>query len=615
MSSPVLIVRPAERCAAALLLLCLLATAASAQSPDNVAVIINDNSPDSQRIGEHYAKTRALPESNVIRIRTSADEGIDRGEYLTTIELPIATAIRRAGMHDRLLYLVLTKGVPLGIKGTAGVDGTIASVDSELTLLYRRMTGQTVSPTGRIDNPYFLGTREIGQALPFSHRENDIYLVTRIDAFTVDEAISLVDKAQKPAAEGRIVLDQRDDDASRPYNQWIAQAVNRLKEQGRSDTVVEATVKPARAVSQVLGYYFGGGTDPDNAERSMGMSFVPGSIAASLVGTDARTLRAPPDKWLPPAWNNADHYYAGSGDSLIGDLIRGGVTGVAGQVYEPYLFGAVRPDILFPAYLAGFNLAEAFYLAMPTLSWRAVFIGDPLLRPFSGRVLTRTEIEDATDARTGLPGFYSNRRMAQAKVAFPGITEAALALAIRAETMLERDDKAGARSALGEAVAAAPTAANLLVSLAQLEESDGQYEAAIARYQRVLEIQPNNVVALNNLAFALAVRRNAPAEALPLAKRAVTLAAQNARVLDTWAWIEHLLGNDAEAAKILAAAIKRDPQLADAWLHAAVVSAALGDRAKAESELKEALRLDPTLEQRDETKRLRERISALPPAE
>jgi tetratricopeptide (TPR) repeat protein len=148
--------------------------------------------------------------------------------------------------------------------------------------------------------------------------------------------------------------------------------------------------------------------------------------------------------------------------------------------------------------------------------------------------------------------------------------------------------------------------------LAQIEESNGQWPAAIAHYQRLIEIQPANSIALNNLAYALAVHRNAPAEGLVLAKRAATLAPRSASILDTWGWIEHLLGNDADAAKILADAIKLDPRLAETWLHAAIVSAAVGDRTKAENELKEALRLDPTLEQRDDTRKLRERISALP---
>jgi hypothetical protein len=61
-------------------------------------------------------------------------------------------------------------------------------------------------------------------------------------------------------------------------------------------------------------------------------------------------------------------------------------------------------------------------------------------------------------------------------------------------------------------------------------------------------MQPTNVIALNNLAYALAVRHNAPAEALPLEKRAFGLAPRSALVLDTLGWVEHLLGNQDVAA-------------------------------------------------------------------
>ena len=42
---------------------------------------------------------------------------------------------------------------------------------------------------------------------------------------------------------------------------------------------------------------------------------------------------------------------AGSAHALVGDLIRDGVTGVAGHVAEPYLQSVVRPDLLFAAYV------------------------------------------------------------------------------------------------------------------------------------------------------------------------------------------------------------------------------------------------------------------------
>lgn len=196
---------------ASILLVVAAATPAPcrAQSAENVALVINESSAASQQIGEHYFRSRAIPPGNVIRIKTAADDAIARGRYVAEIESPIATAIGRESLQDRILYIVLTKGVPLRIAGTGGQDGTASSVDSELTLLYRRMTGQSVATAGYIANPYFLGSREISEAKPFTHREHDIYLVTRLDAFNPDEAAALVDRAQKPSAEGVIVLDQR----------------------------------------------------------------------------------------------------------------------------------------------------------------------------------------------------------------------------------------------------------------------------------------------------------------------------------------------------------------------------------------------------------------------
>ncbi len=113
-----------------------------------------------------YAKKRGLPESNVIRIRTPTDEVVSRLVYAQSIERAIALAIGTRGLQDRILYLVLTKGVPLRISGRPGLNGTAASVDAELTLLYRRMSGREASTVGRIDNPFYLGDQSIRDAKP-----------------------------------------------------------------------------------------------------------------------------------------------------------------------------------------------------------------------------------------------------------------------------------------------------------------------------------------------------------------------------------------------------------------------------------------------------------------
>ena len=86
------------RLAICLWLLAGTAGTAGAQSAENVAVIINEASPDSRRVGEYYVQKRAIPAANVIRIRTTVDEEIERNEFAASIEQPIAAALSRGAL-------------------------------------------------------------------------------------------------------------------------------------------------------------------------------------------------------------------------------------------------------------------------------------------------------------------------------------------------------------------------------------------------------------------------------------------------------------------------------------------------------------------------------------
>ena len=577
-----------------------------AQSPENVAVVINDNSPESQRIGQAYAAARSIPDSNVFHVRTATEETINRDIFLRTVHNPLVTAISRSRLHDRILYIVLTKGIPLRVAGSQGQTGSIASVDSELTLLYRRMTGRLDKPEGPIPNPYFLGDREITDARPFTHRDFDIFLVSRLDAYTVEDALSLIDKATSTATEGRIVLDQRQASDNSTGDSWLALASKRLTDRNLGDRVVlETTPKPARDVMQVLGYYSWGSTDPQNRVRSTGLRFAPGALAAMYVGSDARTFQEPPVGWTPTADAvNRASWYGGSPESLTGDLIRDGVTGVAGYVAQPFLQGSIRPQILFPAYVAGFNLVEAFYLAMPFLSWQTVVIGDPLCGPFPRKTLSRAEIEEGIDPGTDLPTLFGKRRLATIIELAPDVPERAAELFVRAEGLRARADDTGASEALDEAIKIAPRYVTALAQKALLDEAAGRHDEAFDIYKRILEIDANSVTALNNMAFTLAERRHMPKEALPLAQRAVALAPMNPLVLDTLGWIHHLLGDNVSAAKVMQQVVKTNILNADVRLHAAVVFAAVGASEAAKNELAIALKLDPALINRSEVKQL-----------
>jgi uncharacterized protein (TIGR03790 family) len=603
-----LVVRAVVPCTVALM---LAASGAHAQTAENVAVVINEASAESRQIGEYYVKARGIPADNVFRIKTTTDESIQPAAYVASIQVPVASALLRNNLFDRILYIVLTKGVPLRVLGTGGPEGTVSSVDSELTLLYRRLTGRSVLTRGKIANPYYLGSRPVSEAKPFTHRDQDIYLVSRLDAFTVDEAISLVTKAAQPSRDGRVVLDQRDALVNRTGEDWMSLAAQNLTKDGFGSRVtLETTPKPARGISPVIGYFSWGSTDPQNRVRSMKMDFSPGALAATFVSTDARTFKEPPADWVPTNVNDRALFFGGSPQSLIGDLIREGATGVAGQVSEPYLESAVRPDVLFPAYLSGFNLIESFYLAIPHLSWQTVVVGDPLCAPFARRALSRGDIESAPDVDLDLPGFFAKRRIEAVSALMPRASERAARLVVRGETLIGRGDRAGARRALEQASEAAPEQLQPHQLLAELYTLANEPVLAAERYRRIIAIQPANPIALNNLAYDVAVREKKPAEAIGMARKAMSLVPRDATIMDTVGWIEFLLGNTAEAAKLLVQAAKGAPGNAEIRLHSAFALASQGARAAAETELAEALKLAPALEKRADVQELKARLKS-----
>src|SRR5262245_45053274 len=560
---------------------------------------MNDASAASRRIGEYYVSKRCIPATNIIHINTTQDEEVDRRTYTTAIEFPIRSRISRERMHDQILYIVLTKGVPLRIMGSAGRYGTFASVDAELTLLYRRMTGQELALLGAVDNPYFLSAKEISEARPFTHRDQDIFLVTRLDGYTVEDALALIDRATGPTVEGEIVL-ATGTPARTPVSNWLSTAASRLARQKSPQRVlIESSVAPADE-RPVFGY-FASSSDTTSGRPVRTMRFVPGSLAARFADADARTFREP---------TNIRRTALGNRDLLLGDLIRAGVTGAAGFVGDPTGGSIVRPDILFPAYIAGFNLAEAFYMAMPHLNRRTVVIGDPLCAPFRRTILSRADIETPPDPVMEFSAAFAGRRLAALHREYPHVPEGALMLSMRASTYDQRGDSQTAQRLLEAATVYAPDFASAHAQLAVLYDRAEQRQLAIGRYRRALDAQPPYVrgeivevsnsaglmevrlLALNNLAFDLAVYQKSPQEALPFAQKALTYVPEDPDLLDTLGWIEHLLGDDNNAIMHLRAAVARMPVNADVWLHAAVVAAAFDLRADAEKYLNIALQLN-----------------------
>jgi uncharacterized protein (TIGR03790 family) len=350
----------------------LLAAAALlfGQSPDNVLVVINRESPISRSIGEYYVERRHIPVTNICRLSVKSDETISRDYYDENIARPIAAYLRSHKLQDQILYIVTTSGVPLRIQGNSGsmlAEG--ASVDSELTLLYSDMRGRPHTLPSGIHNPLF----GRGSAI-FRHPDFPIYLVTRLTGYDFADVKGIIDRALVARNRGNFVIDLKGFDNG-PGNGWLRDAARALP---KDRVILDETGKVLYNERDVIAYAAWGSNDSDRKQRMVGFQWLPGAIMTEFVSTNGRTFTRPPENWNIGSWGGEKTWFLGSPQTLTADYIHEGATGASGHVFEPFLQFCPRPDILLPAYYHGRNLAESYYLAIPALSWMNIVVGDPL---------------------------------------------------------------------------------------------------------------------------------------------------------------------------------------------------------------------------------------------
>ena len=334
-----------------------------AQAAGNVLLVINRNDPVSVQIGEYYQERRGIPPENVCPIDSFLIEEIEWQMYLDSVERPIAACLVAAGLQEKVLYIVTTRGVPLKIRGGgAGFESESASVDSELTLLYGKLHGTQYPRAGAVPNPFFGKLDAV-----FRHPTYPIYMVTRLGAWDVADVKRMIDHSLAAKNTGKFVFDLR---AIRDDGDTWLRAAARLLPADR--VIIGETSGGVHPQKNVIGYAGWGSNDPNRKSRSVNFGWLPGAVVSDFVSTNGRTLNPPPYDWLFPLG------FAGSTQSLSADYLGEGATASTGSVYEPFLTGSVRPDYFFPAYYRGRNLAESYYLAMPFLSWQGIILGDPL---------------------------------------------------------------------------------------------------------------------------------------------------------------------------------------------------------------------------------------------
>jgi tetratricopeptide (TPR) repeat protein len=171
----------------------------------------------------------------------------------------------------------------------------------------------------------------------------------------------------------------------------------------------------------------------------------------------------------------------------------------------------------------------------------------------------------------------ANAAFLQAKQSDASYLPADLELA-QLETSEGRGEEARAR--LEKLLAAHPSDALLRVRLGMADEATAHWPEAIEQYRRAIDLEPGNVIALNNLAYVLAERSKDLDGALRYAEKASEAAPDNPTVSDTVGWIYFRKGLYARAVQNLTVASQSNLPLAKYHLALAYLRNGSSDQGK-----------------------------------
>jgi TonB family protein len=478
----------------------LCAAAQASIQPDRVLLVINRTSNASVRAAAEYAGRRGIPPGNQCLVEAPESASVDRATYERTIERPVADCLRRNQLHDQILVLVTAPGLPWLIQGDSGPFGDLASVDSELSLLYRRLAGEDVSPYGKVLNPYF-GPELTRRGLPIFRREDmDIYLVGRLSlAGTAD----ILPNEAAPPPDGVFAFDLASPRRTL-LRSWLDSARELLAQRGQ-DVEYQDTGSWISPGGTVLGV--AAEVPPADAGPPPPWRWSRGGTAV-LMG----------DTWSEGGCGKGAPGAQGSGScppELAGRWLREGALAVLFQVADPGQDGYPRPQIFFPSLLEGLSVVEAAYLSTRYLSWRLVVLGDPLAVPFPAREPPAEPWVGRLDPATGLPEHFSRRRTQLLTRKYQTSLEA-IATLLRAESEAHRGQTGEALRMLDQALTLDPVLGEAVLLKAKLLEEAGALEEAFAGYRRCLELGAGGEEAIQRKLAGLALERlDDPERALP----------------------------------------------------------------------------------------------------
>ncbi len=309
--------------------------------PEDVAVVVNEQDPNSVIVGDYYLNARNIPIKNLVNV--SIAPGIAE---LSDKQFKLLREKIYAQLSPNIQVIVLMWTTPYAVRCN--------SITSAITLGYEPKACASGCAAG-IKNPYF------NSASRNPTQDFNMRLAMLLPTDSIDLAKKLIDKgvlsAFKTNEATAYFLKTNDRARSEPRERFYPRDLSRLEQKKLFFRTINAdSIDDKKDIM----FYFTGVKFVKNLET---LNFLPGAIADHLTsrgGVLYNQSQMSSLKWL-----------------------EAGATGSYGSVSEPCNFWQKfpNPEVLISNYLQGQTLVEAYW---KSVYWphQGLFLGEPLAAPY-----------------------------------------------------------------------------------------------------------------------------------------------------------------------------------------------------------------------------------------
>ena len=334
--------------------------------PQQVLVVVNDASANSQELGHYYQEMRGISERQILHLQTSTANQIPLSTYSNEVLNPILDYLSSSGLSDQIEIILLSSDIPSRVG-----DGT--NVNAITSILHYGFRNYPTSPVCTLPastvGPYYQAERAFSRG---DYPGENLYLAAMLTGITHGDALAVVDRAVtadflSPTGTAYFVR-STDNDRNVQWPQFEhADYLSRLLAIPQTRAFVDGNVLVDRP--DVMGGVIGRIRQLDSQVKSN--TYRPGAIADHLTSFGGRL------------------FDAGNQMSIL-KWLQAGCVGSYGTVVEPCNFTNKFPQVrLHYWYGRGFNMVESYTMAVES-PYMGIIVGDPLCQPYATPPLAQT---------------------------------------------------------------------------------------------------------------------------------------------------------------------------------------------------------------------------------